>query len=788
VSDRFLERAAHGWIPYTRSAAQAAGSGNGKAESLIERGRAMPLGYGRNGTPTKIKGFGSDSLAELLVSSLNMSGAEELSNPYEESKWVHACIRALSTAMLQAPLRFYYGDPLTATDAEGSTEVPTTHPLYKLFGMPSTHQTGMQFREANLVHRKLDGETIWFLMDVEGKPVAQSERSRKITIPTTIIPVRGNAVEIKMDQRGLPGLYVYPSKARIEFPAASVVHFRDYDPNNPMRGLGDVEVLMRDLATEFQAQRYQEGLLGNGGDPGGWIINNGSMSEPKRRAEQAAINDRYGNVERAGEWQVMSGKDVKVVPNNMKPKDMQYMDLRSYVFNAVCAILGVPTILLGDTSSATFSNFEQAMQQLWTGPNGIISYLRSEEDTFKAFFLNRLDLPDAERIWMRYDLSVVTELKEDTADSVKIAAEIAAQGIGVSFNDAAAALGVDTSDVETGDLRLLDGKYKPVESLHAEPVGDEPAAPAKPDVDDAKSMSEAITLDEILDAADAIEIERQAYVRAVFSVVQPHEDKLRDAMRKYLRKYELSQIKRLDTFASTGKGLGPVQRAFDALTSKGFDVADLTAKDLKRLLLDPEEWSDKLFDSSAPMLEASFSASLGSVESQIGVTGLTMQDPAVIEFLERQGVQLADGVGGVNGTLSRKVEKALLRVFSEESGTTVNSLQEAVRELLPKLKGSLKQAFVDRDSRALTIAQTESGKAASGARYMAMEKSEVVEKHEWVTAGDGEVRDSHAALNGMIVPIGEEFKSGLRYPMDPNGAPEEVINCRCVAAPVIEGK
>jgi hypothetical protein len=35
------------------------------------------------------------------------------------------------------------------------------------------------------------------------------------------------------------------------------------------------------------------------------------------------------------------------------------------------------------------------------------------------------------------------------------------------------------------------------------------------------------------------------------------------------------------------------------------------------------------------------------------------------------------------------------------------------------------------------------------------------------------------------VKPGEEFKPGLRYPNDPNGAPEEVINCRCVIAPII---
>ena len=721
------------------------------------------------------KGIG-DTVASILASTLNMSGAEKITRPYEESKWIHACIRALSTTMMHAPLRLYLGDPVTAQNMEEVTELPSTHPLYGLLGRPNPLQTGMQFREANLVHRKLDGETIWFLMDAMGRPLGGSERTGKIPVPVTIMSVRGSAVNIKTNARGMPGVYVYPSQARTEFPAESVVHFRDYDPNNPLRGLGDAEVLARDLAAEFQAQRYQEGLLGSGGDPGGWVTNKGSMSDPTRRAQEAAINDRYGNVENAGRWHVVSG-DVTITPNKMNPKDMEYAKLREYTFNAVCAVLGVPTILLGDTASATFSNFDAAMRQLWTGPNGIISYLRTEEDVMRHFFLERLDIPEADRLWARYDLGAVPELQEDNTDAVDKAAEIAARGIGISFNDAASTLGVDTEDIETGDLRVVDNKFKTVDEFENPAETETEPAKAPPSSDDSKGYTEAEVGKALEELLDEETLRRQAYVRAALDVVHPFENKLKAAVKAYLRKYELAQAKRVDQFAKTGKSVG-----------KAFDVADLTAKDLARLLLDPEEWAEKLYVSSAPIIEASFEAALHSIESEIGLTGLTMEDPSVVSFLEKQVTSLSNGVGGKNGTLAKKVKKAMLNVFEQNAGTNVANLQEAVRTLLPELKGSLKQAFADRDSRALTIAQTETGKASSGARYKAMKKSDVVEFHEWVTAGDSEVRSTHAELSGKVRKVGEEFKPGLRYPLDPNGPAEEVINCRCATAPVIKDK
>lgn len=49
----------------------------------------------------------------------------------------------------------------------------------------------------------------------------------------------------------------------------------------------------------------------------------------------------------------------------------------------------------------------------------------------------------------------------------------------------------------------------------------------------------------------------------------------------------------------------------------------------------------------------------------------------------------------------------------------------------------------------------------------------------WVSAGDNKVRDSHAHLDGQIRATDEKFDNGLLFPLDPDGAPAEVYNCRC---------
>lgn len=57
----------------------------------------------------------------------------------------------------------------------------------------------------------------------------------------------------------------------------------------------------------------------------------------------------------------------------------------------------------------------------------------------------------------------------------------------------------------------------------------------------------------------------------------------------------------------------------------------------------------------------------------------------------------------------------------------------------------------------------------------------------WLATPDKRVRDSHALLDGEEIEIDGEFSNGCEYPGDPNGAPEEVINCRCCLITQVNG-
>lgn len=51
-----------------------------------------------------------------------------------------------------------------------------------------------------------------------------------------------------------------------------------------------------------------------------------------------------------------------------------------------------------------------------------------------------------------------------------------------------------------------------------------------------------------------------------------------------------------------------------------------------------------------------------------------------------------------------------------------------------------------------------------------------------------EPRQRHVALSGKVLPIGEEFLPGLKYPGDPDAPASEVINCHCYIRSVPKGR
>jgi uncharacterized protein with gpF-like domain len=105
----------------------------------------------------------------------------------------------------------------------------------------------------------------------------------------------------------------------------------------------------------------------------------------------------------------------------------------------------------------------------------------------------------------------------------------------------------------------------------------------------------------------------------------------------------------------------------------------------------------------------------------------------------------------------------------------------------------MRQTFAQEGSalsraRANLIARTETHNAANSAAHEAIRSTGLPVLKEWVTALDGRERPEHANVSAVPIPLNSPFQVGgeeLMYPGDPSGSAENVINCRCAVAHVV---
>jgi SPP1 gp7 family putative phage head morphogenesis protein len=136
-------------------------------------------------------------------------------------------------------------------------------------------------------------------------------------------------------------------------------------------------------------------------------------------------------------------------------------------------------------------------------------------------------------------------------------------------------------------------------------------------------------------------------------------------------------------------------------------------------------------------------------------------------------------------TFKIKVEHQIVGVVHERVRRAI-AAGIAEREDIQAIKDRVREAFNVERARSLAIARTEVGQSFAGGRFIEMQ-GEGVKRHQWLTAGDDAVRESHEDMDGEIQVIGEEFSNGLLYPLQANSNDAgEVVNCRCAAVAVLE--
>lgn len=770
---------------------------------------------------------------------------DTLTDPFAQHVWVYACIKARARALSSTPLKIW------AREGDQS-DVPevTSGDLIERLKRPHPWIGAAKLWALTSIFWDLYGECYWLLYDREttreGDRMRPFEAGRLdgIRTPAEILPVPGSTISINYnEQTKLPEEFVYSSGAGTEvFPTGSVVPFIDVGTQSPLRGLGATEALRRRLLADFAAETLDIRAAENGGIPGFWLATDEVFAEPQLDQMEARLEARHNSPSRHLKPALLHG-GFKIQDVAWTPRDMENLEMRTWSRDAILAAFGVTKPILGITDDVNRANAREAKAVFWE--ETIIPQQSVFETTLRDSMLSRLIEGGGEYVGT-FDRTGVEALSESMDEKLERVEKLVA--LGVTFNKAA-----ELADWEIDPLADEDLGVAEIEGQAAGANAGEDEEAARPELtlNGAQIASLLSIIEQVADGSISKEtgvkvivaafpfdearardlladIEegsrepepepapfgaegelgsaspqepnepqdravraprtaqaREAYARAFEDSLAPHEQRLAAAIlpihTEYLQAVK-TKLRQVGQRSFRPKRPEVVARAVED------ELPPEVLAELQRALLPTlETWVEKVEGATKPILAAVYFDAVAAMALELGVDRLVPEtDVNALAFLATKSIKLAEGT---TSTLAKETRNALARIMLEEGDFSVGQISDRILETFEDLEAEVDRLIGQLPVRADRIARTESAAVSNRARTAEMVVAGVRE-HVWVSSRDAAVRHTHAELDGKRVGIGEEFRSGLRWPLDDRASASEVINCRCTTAPIddeIEG-
>lgn len=535
------------------------------------------------------------------------------------------------------------------------------------------------------------------------------------------------------------------------FKVEEILHIQLYNPENEFWGMPEMAPVRLQTETDNNYVKYNNKLLKNGSlnapyikFPAGQEVDADKLAKFVEFWEQ-----EHRGVDKAGKigW-IADGGTIENAGQSQK--DMEYIAGRKLLREDICAVDHIPPLLLGILDQASYSNYDTAIKIYWEEAAIPMSELICNgHDEIAMEYDPRLG------IWYAQDFSRVQALRENLTPKIDQAAKL--WGMGVPFNKAAELVGLEMEKIEGGDIGYLPYSLQPAGSISESP--DEEETTPEPDDEPEKSLSH--------DHGAVKGLKTKG--KGVTDII---------GREKYLEYY----IKRITTGEGAYKKdldemfndlIDEVVENWDKQGEKGITkAAELVLFDEGAFVERKVKMSEKHYRRIAEIegkLKADEVNSLAGTNFSFQIT-----DPRINKFIAKQGLK--------NAKLVRDTAKAEVNKIIKAGQTEGLGMAEIGSRLNEKLIDFKRHETV-------RIAQTELASAANNAADQSLKQAEEITGlklgEEWVSSGQDNMRDAHAEADGQVVRVGEKFNVGdeqLEYPGDPNGSPENIINCHCAIA------
>lgn len=676
---------------------------------------------------------------------------------YNKNAIVFRCVSLISDAVKQVDWCLYQ-------KARGRNKTPieiTDNPLLELLARPNPMAGKTAFFEAVAAYYLLAGNS--YIEAVGPSPTRP---------PLELWTQRPDRMTIVSGAAGVPSRYIYKYAGRekvwdvdILKRKSPMLHLKTFHPTNDWYGLSRIQAAAMATDAHNDASKWNVGLLQNSARPSGMLVMtasqgnpSGTLTDDQFRRLKTQMDEQYQGASNAGRPMLLEGGlDWRQIA--MTPAEMDWLNGKNVSAREIGMVFSVPSMLLGLPGDNKYANYKEARLAMYEeGVLPICDFIRDE--------LNHWLTPIyGDRLFLDYDRDSIdalapkrSELWDQTEKSTILTTNEKRERLGFS-------------PVEGGDVVLVQSSMVPLEyAATVDPAESDLNAQEDGDpVDPNKDPSE--------DAPEKKPIEEGVKARKFVALKNPKDRALEWRRQQKLRVPFERRLK------------GHLASLF---SMEGIEVAKAVDG------LDPH-----LAEQEAIRVIEGNRAKLKTVISHAHIQAGTA-------FGKRVLSQIKSLPGGVETKdLEDSFSDAFARWINKYIGTRVTDIEQSTKDLVvakirsagqdtidegegavpfaDRIKSEMEELYDGFETyRADRIARTETVTASNVAQKTAAQASGVPGlQKEWLSAEDERTRDSHAKADGEIIEMDGLFKVGgieMDHPADPNGPPEEVINCRCTLA------
>jgi HK97 family phage portal protein len=316
-------------------------------------------------------------------------------DPYLFNAWVNIAVGIVIRNVARARFALTLGG-----------DAVTTGRVFSLFNRPNARMSCFDLWKETAAWWLLEGEAFWWFGGVYSGGLPDE---LYVLDPRRMRHEAEGTAWFTGDGGGKRRRWFYQSdRELIPILEDEIVHFREWNPWNPLRGVSPLASLSLELEQDYYANRANSQLLKHNAVPQGILKTDQAIRPEEADALERRWEAKYGEV-KAGRKIAVLGKGTEFRPLSFSPETVKLFELKRWIVFAILAKFGVPPRVANiQDKGSPLSGKDTAEQHAEFWKYTIIPLLKNFKDIVRTQFFARLRLKEQGA----FDLSDIPEMQQ----------------------------------------------------------------------------------------------------------------------------------------------------------------------------------------------------------------------------------------------------------------------------------------------------------------------------------------------------------------------------------------